>query len=108
MAVLGAALELAASRRLERRLGLAGEPYRTGRPAALLRAGKRLTGAGIALAAAGSVTGRRGRALSRSAGLLVNAGALCTRLGIFHAGRVSAADPRYTVVPQRTRLTGRG
>jgi hypothetical protein len=27
-----------------------------------------------------------------------------TRFGIFHAGRTSARDPKYTVVPQRDRI----
>ncbi|MGA8016283.1 MAG: polysulfide reductase, partial [Candidatus Dormiibacterota bacterium] len=31
------------------------------------------------------------------------AGALCERWGIFSAGSVSAADPKYTVGPQRER-----
>src|SRR5215468_8501574 len=50
MAVAGAALELLASQRVERRTGLVGEPYRTGRGATLLRAGRSLTAAGVALA----------------------------------------------------------
>jgi hypothetical protein len=32
------------------------------------------------------------------------AGSAATRFGIFHAGQQSAADPRYTVIPQRNRL----
>jgi hypothetical protein len=108
MVVLGAAVELAASRRIERRLGdLVGEPYRTGRPGALLRAGKRLTAVAVATAAAGGLAGPRGRGLTLLSGLLANAGAVCTRFGIFEAGRASAADPRYTVVPQRERLAAR-
>ncbi|HVQ92712.1 MAG TPA: hypothetical protein VMU51_16885 [Mycobacteriales bacterium] len=31
---------------------------------------------------------------------------MSTRFGIFLAGQASAADPRYTVVPQRERLAG--
>jgi hypothetical protein len=104
MLLFGAAVELGAGQRMERRLGLAGEPYRTGRPGALLRAGKLLTAAAAGAAAAGGVAGRRGRPLDRAAGVLANAGAVCTRFGVFLAGRVSAADPRYTVVPQRERL----
>jgi hypothetical protein len=30
-----------------------------------------------------------------------------TRWGIYHAGMASAGDPKYTVVPQRLRLTAR-
>jgi hypothetical protein len=105
MLVLGAALELGAVRRLDQRLGLVGEPYRTGRPGALLRAGKLLTGAAVGAAAAGSLAGRRGRPLNRLSGVLANAGAVCTRFGIYSAGQGSAADPRYTVLPQRQRLS---
>jgi hypothetical protein len=32
------------------------------------------------------------------------AGSMCERLAVFHAGYQSAADPRYTVEPQRRRL----
>jgi hypothetical protein len=112
MVVLGAALELGATRRLERRLGFVGEPYRTGRAGALLQTGKALTAAAVATAAAGtlaagpagSLAGRPGRALNQLAGVLANAGAVCTRFGVFAAGRASAADPRYTLHPQRQRV----
>jgi len=33
-------------------------------------------------------------------------GTAATRWGIFHAGLASAADPRYTVLPQRQRVEG--
>ncbi|MDQ4070679.1 MAG: polysulfide reductase, partial [Actinomycetota bacterium] len=31
-------------------------------------------------------------------------GSVCTRFAVFHAGRQSAEDPKYTVVPQRRRV----
>ncbi len=34
-------------------------------------------------------------------------GSALTKWGAFEAGRVSAADPKYTVVPQRERLRAR-
>jgi hypothetical protein len=37
------------------------------------------------------------------AGLL--AGSLCGRFSTFEAGQASARDPKYTVVPQRERLS---
>ena len=40
-------------------------------------------------------------------GLALVAGSLCTRFGVFEAGRESARDPKYTVVPQRQRLAAR-
>ncbi len=35
------------------------------------------------------------------------AGSACLRFGVFEAGQESAKDPRYTVVPQRERVTAR-
>ncbi|MGH9266250.1 MAG: NrfD/PsrC family molybdoenzyme membrane anchor subunit, partial [Acidimicrobiales bacterium] len=49
------------------------------------------------------VLGRRSRAAAVAAGAALLAGSACTRFAIFHAGVQSAADPRYTVVPQRAR-----
>jgi len=39
------------------------------------------------------------------AGAALVAASACTRFGIFHAGVQSASDPKYTVEPQRARLT---
>lgn len=93
-AVLGAALELAASHRM-RRHGLVTEPYRQSR---LLRAAGWLTTAG---ALAGLVLGGRSRLAAVAAGTALLAGSAATRFAIFEAGRASAADPKYIVVPQR-------
>ena len=38
----------------------------------------------------------------------IAAGSLCTRFAVYHAGRASAADPRYTSVPQGERAAERG
>jgi hypothetical protein len=100
LAAAGAILELAAMHRVEHGHGLLSEPYRTGRPAKLLRAARLLTAAG----AIGALAGRRSRAVSALAGLSLLAGSLATRFGIFEAGLESAKDPKYTVVPQRERL----
>ncbi|WP_067176644.1 NrfD/PsrC family molybdoenzyme membrane anchor subunit [Microtetraspora niveoalba] len=100
VAVLGAAVETAAATILERRLGLVGEPYRRGRAGRLLGAARALTAAGGLLA----LLAGRGRAATAASGLALTAGALCTRFGVLEAGRASAADPEYTVVPQRERL----
>jgi formate-dependent nitrite reductase membrane component NrfD len=126
MAVLGAALETVAGAVMERRLGPLAEPYRR---EPLMRAARLLTAGGGALAALSAVparrTGRTGRgalaALStlpsrrtgrggRVAGMVLaaaaalTAGAVCTRFGVLRAGRASAEDPAYTIVPQRERL----
>ncbi|WP_150237241.1 NrfD/PsrC family molybdoenzyme membrane anchor subunit [Nocardiopsis quinghaiensis] len=102
-AVGGALVETAVSSTMEYRMGLSGEPYREGRAGALVRASKALTLAG----AAGAVLGRRSRLVSALSGAALLAGSACTRLGVFYAGKQSAADPKYTVVPQRRRLAER-
>jgi formate-dependent nitrite reductase membrane component NrfD len=104
MALLGAGVELAAARALERGTGmrdehaeLVTEPYRTGRAGALMRFGRGLTAAG----AAGTLLAGRSRTAAVLSGLAITGGALCTRFGVFYAGIASAEDPKYTVVPQR-------
>ncbi|GAA3743169.1 hypothetical protein HDA32_003182 [Spinactinospora alkalitolerans] len=104
-AVLGAGLELAATELMERRMGMVAEPYRTGRAGALMRAAKTLTAAG---AVGGALLGGRSRLASALSGAALIAGSACTRFGVFHAGVQSAADPKYTVVPQRERVRESG
>ena len=101
MAVLGAALELYGAHRVETTKGLLSEPYTTGRAGQLLRAGRALTAAGVA----GAVLGRRSRVVSALSGLSLLAASALTRFGIFDGGIASAKDPKYTVVPQRERLS---
>lgn len=103
LALLGAACELGAFERMERRLGMVAEPYSSGRPGRYVKAGKTLSVLGMA----GSMLGRRSRVASAASGAALVAASLCTRLGIFHAGIASADDPRYTVTPQRDRLDHR-
>jgi hypothetical protein len=100
VAALGAVMETAAGAVMERRLGLVGEPYRLGRAGRLMRAARVLTAGGGLLA---TVAGRS-RTLTALSGLALTAGSLCVRFGALEAGRLSAADPKYTVVPQRQRL----
>jgi hypothetical protein len=102
-ALLGGTAELTAKRLLERRLGDLAEPYHQGRPGQLLRAAEALTVAGLATA----LLARRSRALAAVSGAaLVTASAL-TRFGVFEAGLASAADPKYTIAPQRERADRR-
>jgi len=108
VAVAGAALELAATAVLERRIGFTASAYTTGRPGAVLKAARGATVAGALAALAGvRATGPRRRALSILGALLVNAGSAATRYGVFDAGMASARDPAYTVIPQRQRLDAR-
>ena len=68
-----------------------------------MRAGQILAAGGTAAA----LLGRRHRPISALAGAALLAGSAVTRFGIFEAGRASARDPKYTVGPQRDRLTQR-
>ena len=97
LALAGAAGEVAASRLMERRLGPLARPYHEGLPGFLSSAARALTLAG----SAGLLTGRRPAVRAGSA--LMMAGALLERFAVFRAGFPSAADPAYTVVPQRQR-----
>ena len=100
LAVGAAVGEAVAAEVMRKRLGELGEPYTQGGAGHFRRAG------GLALAAGAALMGLAGR--SRPAaiggGSLVMAGALLARASVFSAGRQSAADPKYTVGPQRARI----
>ncbi|GAB2944712.1 polysulfide reductase NrfD [Micromonospora polyrhachis] len=100
LVVAAAGLELAAGRRVER-MGLVSDPYRTGPAGVLLRAGRALLVAGTV----GALLGRRSRVVSALSGVALLASSAATRFAVFQAGLTSARDPRYTVLPQRQRLT---
>ena len=104
MAIAGAAVEIAAAERLLDRLGMVGEPYRTGRPGRLMSVSRTAT---AVAAGATLLLGRRSRLVSALAGATCVAASAMTRFGIFEAGIASAQDPKYTVVPQRERLERR-
>ncbi|MEU2223467.1 NrfD/PsrC family molybdoenzyme membrane anchor subunit [Streptomyces sp. NPDC018347] len=105
LAMLGTALELGAFQVMKRRMGLVAEPFEQGRAHRLLRASEALTAGGAALAA---LSGRfRDRRPAVAAGAALLAGSAALRFGVFHAGVASAEDPKYTVLPQRERLTRR-
>ncbi|MEW2427076.1 NrfD/PsrC family molybdoenzyme membrane anchor subunit [Micromonospora sp. NPDC047644] len=99
LAVVAATIKYLGGRRMER-LGLTGEPYRQGRSGRLVRAGDVLLGVGTVAA----LFSRRSRVLAAISGAALVASSVATRFGVFEAGRVSARDPKYTVVPQRERL----
>jgi hypothetical protein len=104
LAVLGSALELAASQRIEHRLGLLGEPYKEGKAGKKMRLARKLTLAGAVTAA---VLGRRSRVAAVASGAALFAASALTRFAIFEAGVASTEDPKYVVVPQRERLQRR-
>jgi formate-dependent nitrite reductase membrane component NrfD len=100
LAVAGAGAELVAKSLLIRRLGAAAEPYQSGRAGYLMEAAEILTAGGLSAAALGG----RNRVAAALAGAALVASSVLTRFGVFHAGRASARDPRYTVIPQRDRI----
>jgi hypothetical protein len=105
LGLLGAAAELVAHKVMERRIGeLVAEPYKKGEAARYATAAEKATLAGGALL----LLAGRNRAGAVAAGALLAAGSWCTRFAVFHAGKASAADPRYTSIPQRARAAERG
>lgn len=103
-AIAATALENAAVKAMERRLGLVAEVYREGRGGRWMRTAEVLSAAGAAGAA---LLAGRSRTAAGVSGLALLAASACTRLGVFHAGTESSKDPKYTVVPQRERLRER-
>ncbi len=103
LASVGAVLELAATEVMVRRAGMVAEPYSKGRTGRIMQASKALTVTGLVATVAGS----RLPGVRRLGGLALAAGSLALRFGVFEAGRDSARDPKYTVVPQRERLRAR-
>lgn len=101
MALGGAVVELVAMERMESSMGLSAETRHQGRAGTMLRAGKALTAAG----AAGTLLARRSRFAAVTSGVALMAGSALGRFGTFEAGQASARDPKYTVVPQRERIT---
>jgi formate-dependent nitrite reductase membrane component NrfD len=100
MAIVGAGLEVAASRRMEQRLGLVAEAYTTGKAHRLRKWSEYLTVGG----ALGAVAAGRSRPAMAVCGVALLAGSALQRFGVFEAGVASTRDPKYVVVPQRERL----
>jgi formate-dependent nitrite reductase membrane component NrfD len=103
MALAGAVMELAAARRMESSMGMVAETLHQGRAGTMVRASKALTLAG----ALGTLLASRSRFAAVMSGAALLAGSALNRFGIFEAGQASAHDPKYTVVPQRERITAR-
>jgi selenide,water dikinase len=101
MAAARSVVELAATEAVNRRARPSAEPYRTGRSGRFfMKAAQARTVSGLALTA----LGQRRPWLRRVAGAAFAAGSLTMRSGVFEAGKASAKEPTYTVVPQRERL----
>ena len=104
LAVGGVVVENVLFQLMEKRLGLVGEVYSKGEAGKAKKAALGLTLGGAALL--GSL-GRRSRLAAATGGALVLAGELAVRWSVFKAVFQSARDPKYTVVPQRERQSGR-
>jgi len=102
LAVIGSAAELAVVPLMEHRLRELAEPYHRGAAGAYGQFARGLTVAGSLLIAS---RGSRSRAAAVAGGALVLAGAACERWSVFKAGFASARDPKYTIDPQRDRVT---
>jgi formate-dependent nitrite reductase membrane component NrfD len=103
-AMFGAIVELAASRRLENRLGLVGETFRTGEAGRDLERASTLTAVGVLGA---MLLGRRSRSAAVLSGAALLAGGFFERLGLLRAGIASTKDPKYVVTPQLERKAAR-
>ncbi len=100
LALFGAAGEIVASKFMEWRLGEFASPYQQGAAGTLNRISEGLTVGGALLLASHG----RHRAAAVASGALLLAGAAAKRWAVFKAGFQSAADPAYTVGPQRRRI----
>lgn len=101
LALGAAALEVCLKELMERQLGGHGEAYRRGAPARLGHAAQACIVTGATLL---SRHGGRSRAAAAASGALLCAGALSARWSVYKAGFASAADPKYVVGPQRSRI----
>jgi hypothetical protein len=101
LALGAAAVELASSFLMEKRLGEIGEPYSTPPASRLKRIAATCVSAGAAVVAARA---GRSRAAALAGGTLMLAGALSARWNVYKAGFESAADPKYVIGPQRARV----
>jgi hypothetical protein len=104
LAVGGTLAEGAVFAAMQTRLGMLGEPYRTGTAGKLALVARTCGGFGISLLAR---RGRKSRPAAMAGSALLLAGELALRWSVFKAGFQSARDPKYTVVPQRERVEAR-
>ena len=104
-ALTGAVADLALTELMKKRLGMVAEPLESGRAGTLMKAATWTTASGAGILA---LAGWRSRTARILGGTALLAGSALARFGIFEAGKESAADPKYTVVPQRERLQAEG
>jgi formate-dependent nitrite reductase membrane component NrfD len=111
LAFAGLVSEVVAEHFMESAMGTSAETLHSGKAGRIHKAGRVATGVGGLGALLAELFGRRnpvhGRVFSAISGAALLAGSACTRFAIFEAGQASARDPKYTVVPQRERLSSR-
>jgi formate-dependent nitrite reductase membrane component NrfD len=109
LAFAGLISEVVAEQFMESAMGSTAETLHSGRAGRIHMAGRVATGVGGVGALLAELFGRRdpgrGRVFSAISGAALLAGSACTRFAIFEAGQASARNPKYTVVPQRERMT---
>ncbi len=104
LAVVGAAVETAATQVMHRRMDpTVAETLHHGHAGKLLKASEILTIAG----GLGALVAGKHRAIAVASGVTLLAASALTRFGIFEAGIDSAKDPKYTIEPQKRRLAAR-
>ncbi|UIZ92872.1 polysulfide reductase NrfD [Corynebacterium sp. CNCTC7651] len=104
LAAIGAASDIAATKRLERNLHEPlEETLHDGKAGTLLKAAEVCVAAG----GVGAAVGGRNRVIAALSGVALLTGSCLTRFGIMAAGKRSTEDPKYVVEPQRARLAKR-
>ena len=104
LGIAGGVLSVLLTKLMEKRLGeLIAEPYHRGAAARFARTATATSITGATLMA---TAGRR-RGGAAVAGALLLTASWSERFAVFHAGKTSASDPRYTSLPQKAR-TGHG
>jgi formate-dependent nitrite reductase membrane component NrfD len=101
LAIFGALTEAVAMEISKKKMGELAEPYSTGRAGKLEKATMACAGGGAALLVYAEA--RRSRRAGMLGSALALAGSMLGRWMVFTAGKQSAADPKYTVGPQRRR-----
>lgn len=100
LGIAGATTSVIVTKLMHKRLGrLVAEPYHEGTAGAYASVAAATGAAGAALMAAAG----RSRTGAVVAGALLVAASWTERFAVFHAGKASASDPRYTSVPQKAR-----
>ena len=104
LAIIGALTEAVSMEYSKRAMGMIAEPYSQGLAGKLEKATMACAGGGSAVLLVAELKGSRRLGMAGSA--LALAGSMLGRWMVFKAGSQSAADPRYTVEPQRERVSG--